>query len=273
MNQVIPNSVIGAVSIVISKHYYSHSKLEALFMESGAPDDPPDDPPDGNLEKKSRIWLKRCNDDKSVDALKVLGLLIQDFMDSDLPPSIFEDEKKSEQEGKERINRALALNQLAYRRNGQILLAGSNPISRTLEDYLRTGDFSSIENEFERAHKHIDTDPHASITAACSIIESTLKYYIEKWELELPKKLSVMPLWETVYPHLKLNPDTILSQDQYKVLKGLSGIIDGIGAFRSHIGSAHGRGSNRPEIVVSEARLMVNAAHTIVVFLVEHISG
>lgn len=239
-------------------------------MESGAPGDPPD----GNLEKKSRVWLKRCNDDMSVDALKVLGLLIQDFMDSDLTPSIFEDEKKSEEEeSKARINRALALNQLAYRRNGHILLAGSNPISRTLEDYLRSGDFSSIENEFERAQKHIDTDPHASITAACSIIESTLKYYIEKWELELPKKLSVMPLWETVYPHLKLNPDTILSQDQYKVLKGLSGIIDGIGAFRSHIGSAHGRGSNHPAIVVSEARLMVNAAHTIVVFLVEHISG
>jgi hypothetical protein len=34
----------------------------------------------------------------------------------------------------------------------------------------------------------------------------------------------------------------------------------------SDIGSAHGRGSNPSTIVVAEARLVVNAAHTVVVF-------
>lgn len=38
----IPNSVIGAVSSVIAEHYYSHSKLNALFMESGAPGNVPE---------------------------------------------------------------------------------------------------------------------------------------------------------------------------------------------------------------------------------------
>ncbi|PLM93008.1 hypothetical protein CWN47_19690, partial [Klebsiella variicola] len=41
------------------------------------------------------------------------------------------------------------------------------------------------------------------------------------------------------------------------------------GAFRSHIGSAHGRGQNPPQIVVAEARLAVNASHTLVVFIMD----
>ena len=59
MGSIIPNSVIGAVSSVIAAYYYSHSKLETLFMESGAPGDAPE----GNCEKKCSDWLKRCNED------------------------------------------------------------------------------------------------------------------------------------------------------------------------------------------------------------------
>ncbi|MBK2390034.1 hypothetical protein FKL55_18195 [Klebsiella pneumoniae] len=35
------------------------------------------------------------------------------------------------------------------------------------------------------------------------------------------------------------------------------------------IGSAHGRGTNPPSVIVAEARLVVNAAHTIVIFVME----
>ncbi|MFQ2820548.1 hypothetical protein ACK3YN_16825 [Aeromonas caviae] len=74
MSDIIPNSVIGAVASVIAAHYYSHSTLNNLFMESGAPGDVPD----GNCETKCASWLKRCNNDPTVNALQVLGLVIQD---------------------------------------------------------------------------------------------------------------------------------------------------------------------------------------------------
>lgn len=267
MSQKIPNSVIGAVASVIAKHYYSHSKLDTLFMESGAPGEAPE----GNCEKKCSNWLKRCNEDPTTNALEVLGALIQEYMDEDRSSSLFGGESSFKGiEGQDRIKNALAKNQLAYRTNGYVTKAGSTLISKTLEDYLRTGDFSSIEKEFERAVEHIQNDPHASITASCSIIEATLKFYIESFdELAMPHKLNVMPLWSVVQSHICLNADAVLAVDQHKVLKGITSIIDGIGAFRSHIGSAHGRGSNPPTIVVPEARLVVNAAHTIVVFIME----
>lgn len=153
--------------------------------------------------------------------------------------------------------------------NGYIVQAGSTPITRTLEDYLKSGDFSSIEKEFKRALENIQTDPHAAITAACSIIEATLKNYIENFSLTMPNKLSVKPLWDVVKPNLELNRDNTLASDQQKILQGISSIIDGVGSFRSHIGSAHGRGSNPPNIVIAEARLAVNAAHTLVIFIME----
>lgn len=259
----IPNSVIGAVSSVIAAHYYSHTTLNSLFMESGAPGDVPD----GNCETKCSRWLQRCNDDPSVNALEVLGAVLQNYMDKESDPFGYGNE--AIEKGQTRIRNALAKNQLEYRTNGYIVLAGSSPISKTLEDYLKAGNFSSIEKEFERALEHINTDPHASITAASSIIEAVCKTYIETFNLEMPAKQNIVPLWKIVQQHLGLNIDRNLEEDQKKILQGLSSIIDGVGAFRTHIGSAHGRGMAPPKIVVSEARLAVNAAHSLVVFIME----
>ncbi len=270
MSSLIPNSVIGAVASVIADHYYSHSTLETLFMESGAPGDVPE----GNCEKKCSNWLKRCNDNPSTLAHEVLGSVIQDYMDKDLSPSLFGSGNNDKiSEGQKRIANSLAKNNLSYRTNGYITIAGSNPITKTLEDFFKTGDFSSIEKEFERAVKNISSDPHASITAACSIIESALKFYIEKFDLAMPKKLNVIDLWGVVRSNLTLNSDPVLAADQHKILKGLSSVIDGVGAFRSHIGSAHGRGNTPPSIVEVEARLAVNASHTIVVFVMEYLNA
>ena len=259
----IPNSVIGTVSSVLAAYYYSHSTLNSIFMESGAPGDVPV----GNCETKCSHWLKRCNDDPSVKSLDVLGAVLQKFMDKE--PDSFGYNDDALTRGQERIKSALSKNQLEYRTNGYIVLTGSNPTSKTLEDYLKSGDFSSVEKEFERALEHINTDPHASITAASSIIEAVCKIYIEIFGLDMPAKQNIVPLWKSVQHHLGLNIDRTLEEDQKKILQGLSSIVDGVGAFRTHIGSAHGRGVSPPKIVIAEARLAVNSAHTLVVFIME----
>lgn len=262
MSNKIANSVIGSVSSVISKYYYSHSKIDTLFMEAGAPGDTPE----GNLEVKCKVWLQRSNEDTVIDSFEVLGAVLQDFMDHDLQPHNSEEVKM----GRDRIVIALEKNQLSYQTNGYITLIGASSITKTLEDYLKAGDFGSIEKEFQRTIEHINTDPHASVTASCSIIESLCKVYIESFnEIDMPSKQSVGPLWKTVQQHMGLNANRLLADDQRKMLHGLSSIVDSIGAFRTHIGSAHGRGLEPPKIAVSEARLAVNSAHTLVVFIME----
>lgn len=260
MPNKIPNSVIGAVASVIGAHYYSHSKLNSLFMESGAPGDVPP----GNLEAKGTIWLRRCNDDPEIDPLRVLGRVIQKFMDqeaTDLSPSIVD--------GQRRIRESLARNQLTYQMNGYVTLAGASPVAKTLADYLSAGDFTSIEAEFDRALKQLDQDLHAAITAASSIIEALCKTYIETFGLEMPANQSIAPIWKVVQANLGLNLDATLRDDQKRILQGLASIVDGVGAYRTHIGSAHGRGLNPPPVSVAEARLAVNAAHSLVIFVME----
>jgi hypothetical protein len=85
----------------------------------------------------------------------------------------------------------------------------------------------------------------------------------------MPSSQTIVPLWRVVQSHLGLNLDRTLEDDQKRVLQGLASIVDGIGALRTHIGSAHGRGLQPPAIDVPEARLAVNAAHTLVTFLIE----
>lgn len=229
-------------------------------MESGAPGDVPP----GNCETKCASWLKQCNEDPSVDALSVLGQVVQKFMDqepSDWRPEIGD--------GQRRIRESLSKNQLTYQVNGYVTLAGANIAAKTLADYLNAGDFASIEAEFARAIGQLDRDPNAAITAASSIIEALCKTYIETFGLELPNVQTITPLWRTVQLHLGLNVDPTLRDDQKRILQGLASIVDGIGAYRTHIGSAHGRGVAPPKIQVSEARLAVNASHTLVTFVME----
>lgn len=255
----IPNSVIGAVSSVIAAYYYSHSTLNSLFMESGAPGDVPE----GNCETKCTTWLRRCNNDPTLEPLVILGQVIQKFMDQD--PSDYHEIS----EGQRRIRDSLSKNQLSYQLNGVITLAGASLTTKTLVDYLKTGDFVSIEAEFERAINQLEQDPHAAITAASSIIEALCKTYIETLGLEMPNKQTISPIWRVVQEHLKLNLDATLREDQKRILQGLASIVDGVGSYRTHIGSAHGRGLAPPQITISEARLAVNASHSLVIFVME----
>ena len=61
----VPNPVIMVVGAVLGEDYYSHTKLDTLFAENGAPGDPPP----GNCVRKCQAWLKRCNVDPLIDTL------------------------------------------------------------------------------------------------------------------------------------------------------------------------------------------------------------
>ena len=80
----IPNSLIGVVADVLGSYYYSHSRLNTIFMGSGAPGDPPE----GNCVNKCVSWLRRCNKDYTINPIEILGTIIQDFMDSEFGESI-----------------------------------------------------------------------------------------------------------------------------------------------------------------------------------------
>lgn len=72
----IPDSVSEVVGEVIGSHYHSHKQIEDLFTRAGAPYPIPD----GSCIVKTKQWLKRCSDDPSIDALSVLGKVLEPLM-------------------------------------------------------------------------------------------------------------------------------------------------------------------------------------------------
>ncbi len=254
---VIPNDVIVVVADVLGGYYYSHTQLNVLFSEAGAPDDPPD----GNCVNKCIAWLKRCNTDESIDALEILGSVLSEFM-------VRSEDVEGLAPGRERIERVLGRNGLSYGTGGIVGGHARAPVS-SLQKVLRTRDIPSLEREITRALAAVEKDPPAGLTAACALVESTCTVIIEDAGLPLPKKQTIKELWKVVADHLGFDPASKEDQDIRKVLSGLVSVVDGVGALRTHAGSAHGRGRSLYKIEPRHARLAIHAAHTLCTFLLE----
>ena len=54
-----------------------------------------------------------------------------------------------------------------------------------------------------------------------------------------------------------------------QIITGLFSIVDGIGALRTHAGSAHSEGRKGYKLEPRHARLAVNAAHSVATFVME----
>jgi len=259
----IPNPVVQVVGEILGNHYYSHDRLNTLFMESGAPGDPPS----GSCVKKCIAWLKRCNTDSKVDAFSVLGKVLENFMEIDIEGTGIHDKVWLTNRG--RIKKILTKYGLSYHQGGQIFGAKIGLSSRSLKEILASKDLSAVEVEFQRAVDNVESDPAAGITAACSTIESLCKVYIEDEGLEMPSKQTIKNLWKVVQEHIGLDPGSKEDQDILRILSGLISVVDGIGALRTHTSSAHGKGRKTYKLKPRHARLAIHAAHTLVFFVIE----
>lgn len=260
MSNSIPKPVAVVVGDILGEWYYNHRQIEALFYESGAVGEVPL----GNCREKIANWLMRASSDKGCNPHSLLGKVLEEYMEVD--DQLSPDDQRM---GRDRIKNMLERYGMSYQQGGRILSPASGAPSRSLSDILRGGDFTEIQSEFDRALDTVENNPRASITAACTILETLCRIYIEDEGLDSPPKLNVKPIWGIVQKHLDLDPASLEDKDLARILSGLSSIVDGIGSLRSHVGDAHGRGrkSYRPE--PRHARLAMNASHTLVTFLLE----
>jgi len=259
----IPNPVAAVVGEVLGSYYYNHRRLDTLFMEKGAPGDPPE----GNCCDKCVRWLKRASSDPTVDALALLGGVLEEFMEVDA--SGYLDSPDVQQRARQRIHDILGRFGLSYHTGGRILGSSAGVPTRSLESILRSRDLGALEVEFQRAISAVETDPAAAITAACATLEALCKVYIEDEGLQLPGDQTVKPLWKVVQAHLGLDPARLADDDLKRILSGLISVVDGLGALRTHVGSAHGRGRQAYRTSPRHARLAVHAAHTLTTFVLE----
>lgn len=262
MRTLIPGVVMSVCAEIVSNRE-TRSRLISLFTYAGAPGDPPTG---SNKLATAEDWLRRTNNDETVQPLMVLGKIIERFMEDGTDPG--KAHHPDHQKDRERINWALGECQLQYVSSGKITGSLGSP-SRTLEDFIRDRDSDCINLEFERALANVEASPRDAVSAASNILESICKDYIAEEALVAPAKLDLQSLWAVVRKHLGFDPSAIEDQDLKKILSGLISTVDGIGSLRTHASSAHGAGKKPYRLEARHARLAVHAAHTVALFILE----
>jgi Abortive infection C-terminus len=229
----IPPALIGTTAPILDTHY-THAELNALFMQAGFPGDPPE----GNKIQKCLSWMRRANGE-SPDPLRLFGILIAELMDGE-PTQWRLEQYAKDGDAREKIQIVLGKEQMNYQRGGHIIGANLMGPSKTLSELLKADGLSAVEVEYQRAYATIGTDPGSAITASCAILEAVCKHYLETENVPLPSKQTIGPLWSEVAGHLGLSPAQMSDDDLKKILSGLFSIASGVGALRTHEGSAHG---------------------------------
>lgn len=161
--------------------------------------------------------------------------------------------------------------------NGRALLVERQQGGLVVEPFLakvRTIDFDTVQVEIARAMPSLKSDPEDAVTAACSLIEAVCRSILIELALPLPPKKDVEGLLKAVQEPLGLSPGRSdlppeIEADVRQVLSGLTTVIKGVGALRTHGGDAHGRERGFPRIDARIASLALNSASSVALFLVE----
>jgi hypothetical protein len=256
----IPRPLAVVVGEIIGGYYFHHRTIESLFYDAGASGDVPE----GSCITKVTEWLIREGKSDPGKSLSLLGRIIEEFMDGDTSRSSADKPKD-----KAKLEGALSRYSLAYGFGGRIYGAAVTVPSRSLGQKLRELAISEIEEEFNRAHRSVVVDPPSAVTAACAILEALCKAYIAEHGLDLPPSQTIKSLWSVTSKHLKIAPENVEEDDLKRILSGLTSIVDGIGSYRTHAGSAHGHGRRQYKVAARHARLAVHSAHTLCLFVME----
>ncbi len=261
MRTDIPAAVL-AVTADLAAERETHASLDSLFIYAGAPGEPPD----GSKHVKALAWLRRTNLETSVDPLRVLGRIVESWLESIVDPH--NDCQAGLIPGREKLIRTLTECNLQYVKGGRVVPALAAP-TRALAEFIRDRDLESINIEFDRAVHNATSSPREAVSAASNILESTCKIIIEDDGLDMPAKQDLQSVWNVVRKHLGIDPSKIEDQDLQQILSGLIAVVKGIGALRTHASSAHGAGKPAYKLEPRHAHLAIHSAHTLCLFVLE----
>lgn len=275
MRRSIPTPVSAVVADVLAAHF-THTQLDTLFETAGAPD--------GNFSYSNKVdkCRKRLKvvGEQHPDPLRVLGAILHEYLEvegarEDFSGSFDTSEPVPStpwQSGADKIVQTLARYNLKYQ-DGAVLTADepgrSAPPAKALEQKLRGGQFDAIDEEFRKATASIEKEPREAVRAACALLESLFKVYMDDNDIERPAKQDLGSLWKVIRKEFNLDGSAVEDDDLRKIVTGLGSIVDGVGALRSHASTAHGQGRKSYKLAPRHAGLAVHSAHTLATFLLE----
>lgn len=267
-NDLIPQYVISAIAETVAESE-THASLDNLFMYADAPGEPPE----GSKSVKALEWLRRINKEGGDQKFSIIGRILEKYMEVEVEesPSFYVSQEQIDAKNNkiQKIKNQLERAGLTYSRGG-IISKGEGLATKTLSDLIKNRNIHAIEFEFDRAIKNIESSPREAVSAACNILESVFKVYIEEHaHLSMPAKQDIQSVWKIVKSDLGLDASVLEERDLQEIVSGIMATVNGIGALRTHASSAHGAGKKVYNLKPRHAKLAIHAAHTIAAFVLE----
>lgn len=145
-----------------------------------------------------------------------------------------------------------------------------NPAEDDIEGGLKAFSSEEVNRAWRRMVRRIVDDPEGAITASRNLLETVLKHILDERNIPYDADRIEMPdLYKKVQTELRIAPEQHQEQVFKQILGGCSGVVNGLGTMRNKLGDAHGSGAQRVRPLPRHARLAVNLAGSMALFLTE----
>lgn len=157
---------------------------------------------------------------------------------------------------------------------GRFVGTATVPGVASARETLASVDATYIAQQITRMEAAVLNDPDLAIGTAKELIESCCKTILNERGVEVAKDADIPRLVKLASQALQLTPadipDTATAADVIKRLLGnLANIGQGIAELRNKYGTGHGKTSGTKGLQTRHAKLVVGAASTLAVFLME----
>jgi hypothetical protein len=138
-----------------------------------------------------------------------------------------------------------------------------------VESALKSLSADAVSLAWRKALERQATDPEGAITAARTLLESVCKHILDDARQEYGTDADLPKLYRLTAEHLKIAPSQHSESIFKQILGGCTAVVEGLGSLRNRVGDAHGQGRRAVRPSSRHARLAVNLAGGMSMFLAE----
>jgi hypothetical protein len=162
-----------------------------------------------------------------------------------------------------------SLQQDGWQRVGSRFILVEHSVDDIITSMLQGHPIDTIQREWERAKLSLVNDPADALTAASSMIEATYKFILHEMGQQFPSNQEMRQLSKATHSLLHISPDQEADEDFRALFQSAITIAQSVSSLRTKIGDAHGASPTRGQPQARHARMAVNVAGTVCIFLLE----
>lgn len=148
----------------------------------------------------------------------------------------------------------------------------SPPTQSAAADFRQVSEelgFGKIAGNWRDAQIKTSTDPETAVTAARTMIESVCKHILDDKREPYAANAKLGALFRSTRRGLRFHADSNTNDILERIINGLNTTVEAIGLLRNRVSDAHGKGRDQGSVIPAEAKLAVNAAGAVAMFLLE----